>query len=52
MPSYGRGVDWFAVRTFSRLLSPRETVNAGGVAGVEVDEASGPADEHVVEPRG
>jgi len=37
--AYGRGIDRLAVRTFSGLLVPRETMNASGVAGVEADEA-------------
>ena len=38
-PSYGRGVDRFTVGAFSRLLVPRKTVDASGIAGVETDEA-------------
>jgi len=38
--SYGCGVDWLAVGALSWLLVPCEPMNAGGVAGVETDEAS------------
>jgi len=36
---HGHGIDWLATGTFSRLLVPRETVNASGVTGVKADEA-------------
>jgi len=39
-PSYGRGVDRLAVGTLARFFVACETVDAGGIASVEADEAS------------
>ena len=37
--THGRGIDGFGIGTLSRLFATRETVNVGGVPGVETNEA-------------